>query len=177
LFSNPHLPPRVDTALTRKRLNDDEGPSHEVASAPLHSDEVREKAKRFVTSLASRFTPPIFWLFEPGINSFEWPTLPRAGSSPGDPGDFDVAGFQAWLNPDAMLAAISREIYLLADNANALSVEERRAKEAEIRSEMLSIERFEEDLCIAEDAPRRPEADPRAVLGLSDNAPAPKDVP
>jgi hypothetical protein len=148
---------------------------HEVASAPLHSSQVKEKAEAFVQSLASRFSPPVYWLFEANINSFEWSTLPRPGSSPGDPGDFDVAGFQAWLDPDRLLAAMEREIDAISDDDHALSVEQRREKEGALKSEMLALERLEEDLCIAEDAPRRPDLDPRAFLNLSDSAPAPRE--
>jgi hypothetical protein len=67
-----------------------------------------------------------------------------------------------------------QEIDLLADDSAALSPEERRKKMSEIESSLLELERAEESVVLAEGCPRRPDADPRAILGLSDSAPAPR---
>lgn len=84
----------------------------------------------------------------------------------------DALSTMAWLFPDAMIAALERDIDTLdVDDAAALDTDARQAKEAEIKTELLAAEHEEEMLIRAAAASgvevvRRPDADPRAVLGV-----------
>jgi cell division septum initiation protein DivIVA len=85
----------------------------------------------------------------------------------------------AWLYADDLKAALAAEIDAIADDATALTPDKRRAREAELKGQILAAERMEEALIeSAEEAGseilRRADADFRAVLGLSDDTPAPR---
>jgi hypothetical protein len=83
-----------------------------------------------------------------------------------------------WLHRDAIIEKIETAIDALADDAHALTAEQRCDQLAEIDRERLTVERAEEH-CFTEAVAaganiiRRPTADARAVLGLSSAMPAP----
>jgi hypothetical protein len=92
----------------------------------------------------------------------------------------DVLGLLAWLFHDQLIAALDIEISAMADDDHALDDQQRSATEALLLSERLATERIEEALIEAAEAEgrnvvRRPNADPRAILGLSSALPAPPD--
>lgn len=91
----------------------------------------------------------------------------------------DVLAVMTWLHRDAMIAKIEAEIDLAADEAAALDATRRAERVAETAAEILKLERREEALIRQARAAglpiaRRPDADPRAVLGLGPTAPAPE---
>jgi hypothetical protein len=90
----------------------------------------------------------------------------------------DVFGLLIWLFHDEVISALEREVDELADDAHALSDEDRAAHEAALQARLLEAERIEERLIevAAEEGravSRRPNADPRAVLGLASALPGP----
>lgn len=102
--------------------------------------------------------------------------IPSAGAAAFG-GITDALGVLIWANKDSIIAALDREIDLYADDANAISDEDRAREEAELHAKLLLAERDEESLIRqAEERElpvcRRGDADPRCVLGLSSNMPA-----
>ena len=87
----------------------------------------------------------------------------------------DCVAVMAWMHKDAMIAAFNRDIAELADDAAALTTAERTKREREILAAILTAERLEEMLCEQTGAPRRPDADARAILQLADSSPAPRE--
>lgn len=91
----------------------------------------------------------------------------------------DVESTLCWLFKDQIIAAVERAIDEDSDDASALSDEERAARIAKAKADILKAERLEEAAIefAAESGlviPRRPDADPRAVLGLADSCPEPR---
>lgn len=84
-----------------------------------------------------------------------------------------------WLFLDQILARIEADIDKLASDEGALSDVEKQKRETEIRSLLLQAERDEENIidqleqASTATIQRRPDADPRAVLGLSSDLPMP----
>ncbi|MHC2585387.1 hypothetical protein [Bradyrhizobium diazoefficiens] len=102
--------------------------------------------------------------------------IPSAGAAAFG-GITDALGVLAWALREPILAALDREIDLYADDANAITDEERARGEAELRAKILLAEREEEHLIrLAEERElpfhRRGDADPRVVLGLAASMPA-----
>jgi hypothetical protein len=84
----------------------------------------------------------------------------------------------AWLERDRLIAALDHDIDAIADDGAALSDDDRAARLADLAGRALDLERREEELiCLAANdgivIHRRPAADPRAVLGLAGDLPAP----
>jgi hypothetical protein len=58
----------------------------------------------------------------------------------------DVLGLLAWLHRDALVKAVSAEIDNMADDAHALSDTERQKRAAQLRAELLDLQREECEL-------------------------------
>ncbi|MGY3575502.1 hypothetical protein [Bradyrhizobium sp. USDA 4504] len=86
----------------------------------------------------------------------------------------DPVGLLAWLFPKEFIAAIDRELAGVGDDANALTVEQRIAKLAEIDADTLASERDEAAFSELAGLLPRADLDPRAALGLASDMPAPK---
>ena len=86
-------------------------------------------------------------------------------------------GILAWLAEDEMIAAREAEIDAQADDAAAVASDERATRTTDLLAAILEVEREEEALIeeAGGDILRRPDADPRAVLGLSGDLPAPRE--
>jgi hypothetical protein len=85
----------------------------------------------------------------------------------------------AWLFQNQLIEKLEQEIDELADDDNALTDEQRTQREAALAAELLAAERREEALIVMAEAGgtqimRRPYPDPRAVLELSSELPAPR---
>jgi hypothetical protein len=80
----------------------------------------------------------------------------------------DVAATLAWLHRDAMVEALCRDVSAAcASSPPGVGAERRAARERELLARLLDLERAEEALIEASpEVPRRPDADPRAVLGV-----------
>jgi len=78
----------------------------------------------------------------------------------------------AWLDPDAMIARLHEEIDTMPIPKLALTPSARQKRLTDIAAKLLDLERIEEALIeAAEDrdqfVPRRPNADPQAILGVT----------
>src|SRR5262249_34854081 len=83
----------------------------------------------------------------------------------------DVAALVSWLAPELVCRALERELAAQPERAGALPKLERLRQEAELEAQVYELERKEEALILrgADDGielMRRPNADPRAVLGV-----------
>src|SRR5207248_1704079 len=92
-------------------------------------------------------------------------------------GAVGVVPLFCWLLKDALLEKLDEEIDALADDESALTDEERGERLAALAAELLQAERREELLIVTAEAEglqvmRRPQVDPRALLGLSSALPA-----
>jgi hypothetical protein len=92
----------------------------------------------------------------------------------------DTLALLAWLHRDALIAALDREIDAVADDPNSMNHEQRQKAEAQVRADLLAVEREE---CVlieigqAQGLPveYRSDCDPRAILGF-EWVPAPTTV-
>ena len=154
--------------------------------APLPSSEVKELIGSRIETLAELGKPDLFMAVETG-EAISWPmrnenflgvtTDARQVTARGN--ILDALALTAWLHRDVLIDALGKEIDAIADDGAALSREERREREQKLQSEILDAGRIEETLIEAmevngADIPRRADADPRALLGLSSDLPAPK---
>jgi hypothetical protein len=106
----------------------------------------------------------------------------------GDPGLIgfaelpDMLALMTWLHRDALIAALDREIDEVADDPNALTAAQRQKAEAEVRADLLAVQRQEAELVWKAQGDgaavlHRPDIDPRALLGVQltpTPAPAPR---
>jgi len=160
-------------ARVREELANVDADAHAVRTAPLPAAEAKDAARRHVEGLAERARPDVRGLVEFG-RPIEWPIYPlreAGGAGPAKANLPDARALLAWLHPDQMLAALESEIDAVADDAQAISADEREALLARIPAKKLRAERLEEAIITAAAhagtvLERRPDADPRAVLGI-----------
>jgi hypothetical protein len=154
---------------------------HRVTSAPLPSADAKKLVRGIVDELATMGAPNVSNLLD-GIPQISWPIETPAHSRPVIGGHVvlgnenrGMLNFLAWLFPEQLAKRLQDEVELIADDSEALSPAERRVKEADLREQLLEMERIEEAIieAIGPSCPRRPVADPRAVLGLADKLPGP----
>jgi hypothetical protein len=146
-----------------------------IASAPLPSSEVKAAARAEVERMAEAAVPRVAHGFvgRPII----WPKASRhTHTGEHDTAEFfDARALVFWAHKDAILARLNAEIDAAADDGAAVSTERRKAEAVRLSAAILAAEREEEALIEA--APpglliqRRPDHDPRAILGLSDDLP------
>jgi len=140
-----------------------------VLAAPLSSTEAKRRARVQVMSLVKQGEPTVFDLIEHRKSVFRWP-LSKVKDVP------DAIAILAWYDPEGLIRRIEETIDQRADDANSLSDAEMAKQVKEIDAALLYSERLEEAvICAAEQVGqpmlRRVDADPRAVLGLSDAMP------
>jgi hypothetical protein len=140
-------------------------------SARASRDDARRQARELVYRLAASARPSVsvergelrVHGFQDGVTPVGPPTTPQ------------VVGLLAWLDRDAVVAALEREIDALPGaigaSAGALSRDARAARIAQLEGEILDLERAEEGiiedaLLSGVDLPRRQDASPAAVLGV-----------
>lgn len=181
----------------RQRIVDLQSQRRRVQSAPQPSADTKAKIRAEVESLAKHGSPRISARPYAGEPMITWPVSAfgvldgvEGESNLGGPVKTKVTGYGsvihatallAWLHKDELLRALDREIDLTADDEHALSTAARTAKLNDIDQEMLAIEREEEALITQTESEgfpvlRRRDADPRAVLGLSSDLPAPHAI-
>jgi hypothetical protein len=168
---------------------------HELRSRPRPSSDVKAKIAALVASTA---TPPnVLGALDHG-EAITWPRVGVSGRAVENPGQLsayagavanasivggteNALGILCWAFPDQLAKAIEAEVDRYADDANALSDEDRAHGEADLLAKLLLAERDEEALIqIAEERElpifRRGDADPRAVLGLASSMPSMPDA-
>lgn len=147
-------------------------------SAPRPAAEVKRAFRKEFEATVSRGTPDVFQALEFG-ESIGFPRK-EMNISPGGQLTYfnipDAMAFIAWLDPERVLKRIEEEIDARADDANALSSDERARQLRKLAAEKLRVERQEEATIAMAEAmgfaiPRRPDCDFRAILGLADNVP------
>ncbi len=177
-------PTVADIDASRQRIAALKSEIHTVRSAPPPSSDVKAKMRAQVAALAERARPNYLGAIEAG-HPIKFPEL-SVQSQVATPAGIgiayisapDVYGFLCWLHGDAIVARMESDIDELADDEGALSDEEKAQREKQILADILDIERTEEAIIEqleTSGAPiqRRDDADPRAVLGLSDDLPGP----
>ncbi|MEY9578682.1 hypothetical protein ABIE88_006258 [Bradyrhizobium diazoefficiens] len=148
-----------------------------VLGSPFPTSMAKELAREQIAKRVEASRPDVSDLVD-CAGAIEFPftraALQQYGGSAGVTNVIDPIGLLAWLFPKEFHAAIDREIDAAGDDEHALSPDERIAKLAEIASDILAAER--EEVHFAELAGLSPrfDIDPRAVLGLASDMPAPK---
>ncbi len=167
----------------RQRIAELDDERRRVSSAPWHAAQAKQRARAEIEKLAARGAPDIRPLLRTPDRWIGWRERPiydmmiagRAVVSEGDPAALPLL---FWLHKDIIVTKLEAAIDEAADDDNALTFEERSKQLDRIAREKLSAEREEEHAL--EHAKlngalvlRRPDADPRAVLGLGDDMPPP----
>lgn len=161
-----------ELARVREAIGTHAADLHQVRSAQLPAAEAKDVARAYVDELAVRGAPTSHYLLD-GVHP-EWPNVSShhvvetnaGGVGTVSTASYDLPAILAWLNPEAMVAALERDVNQLADDTTALSRKDRVAKEAELLAVQLETERLEEALVMAMGTNERRAADPRAVLEI-----------
>ncbi|HVV60227.1 MAG TPA: hypothetical protein VHD14_00570 [Pseudolabrys sp.] len=156
-----------------------------VRRAPIPAKEAKALAAKHVEQLASRGAPDVSGLLEADVfgkreigYATERVDMSRMPAGLGG-STIDVRGLLAWLDPAKYLARLEEEIDRRADDVHALPDDQRATRLRQLAAEILDVERLEEAAIEAAELAgvqiiRRVDADPRAVLGLSSDLPAPQ---
>jgi hypothetical protein len=161
-----------------------------VEAATLPADVAKQKARAQIAELAGKGKPHVLELLE-GRKQFSFAKVFRAGEfaydhagqiagrASRDRYEDDALATLCWLFERELTAAIEREIDEHSDPSSALTDEQIVKKRGQLHSAIIQVQREEEAAIEAGSQagisiPRRPDADPRAVLGLSDAMPAPR---
>ena len=166
---------------TRDAIGDLTHQTRSVEVAPMPSGEARTKAKQEIERLANSGRPGALALLE-RAGGIAWPVSPLRGVALTDgniPQIVDALALIAWLLPKEMTAAVERAVSEDADDDNALTDAQRKARFKQIADQILALSRDEENLIEQAEGEgiaivRRGDADPRAVLGLVSSLPSPE---
>ncbi|RWN95183.1 MAG: hypothetical protein EOS05_10315 [Mesorhizobium sp.] len=162
----------------------------DILMAPQPSSQALAFAKEWVAQKAEAGRPRLFGILDGGSSNIDFPA-PRlhveatvavnGGQQHGvargyAAGAVDAVALQCWMNPDAVLAALERDIAEIAEDARALDPATRAFKDDEVSKQILDAEREEEaliELALADNlaVTRRADADVRAILGLAGDLP------
>jgi hypothetical protein len=132
-----------------------------VKAAPLPREDQCELAVEHVVRLGQAARPAV------GIVGDKLRVGFRGDMAAAD----DVLALLCWAMPEAVCAALEREIAAQPARADALPASERMRRVAELEAQLLELETREEALlkqaaAAGQDIVRRPDADVRAVLGV-----------
>jgi hypothetical protein len=187
--------PRQAVEQARREIARLRADLREIEAAPHPSDVVKMRARQAIEALAARGRPDVDVMVAHGETAPAWPTLslrvnlsasvanPEAAHpiiGLGHAQHADTLALMAWLHQDAFIAKLEAEIEEQSDDARALTDEARASRVAEIKSAILAAEREEEAVIRlterdGSELERRVDADPRAVLSISSEAPAPTE--
>ena len=175
--TRPTGDPRAAVEKARRRVEELRVEIARTEAAPVPSGVAKARAVAEIDALAARGAPDVLGLVE-GAEGVRWPRTAAHGRGGATVAVVDTLGLAAFLHADALKAAVVAEIDRRADDEAALSDEQRATRLADLATAQLAMERQEEAAVEAAAAAgftveRRPDADPRAVLGLADSAPAP----
>ncbi|MFL9824110.1 hypothetical protein [Rhodoplanes sp. SY1] len=159
----------------RRRVRELLADLRQIDAAPYLSANVKARWRAQLDQLAERGRPNVFPSVERG-EPIEFPEIAVSNHPAADKMVPDGFSFLVWAFRDHVAAKIDAEIDANADDAAALSDQARREKFREVLGDLLAAEREEETLVAAAkfDVDRRPDADPRAVLGLASDLPPPR---
>ena len=187
--------PRQAVEQARREIARLRADLREVQAAPHPSAIVKARARQAIETLSERGRPDVSGMVQHGETAPAWPTHSlrvNLSASVVNPGaahpvvglghaeHADVLALTAWLFPDDLMARLETEIAEASDDGKALTDEARASRVTEITSAILAAEREEEAVIrLIERAggefERRVDADPRAVLSVGSEAPAPED--
>lgn len=159
----------------RDRIDDLRSQLDAARAAPLPSDEAKTIARKNIERLADLGAID----FDPCVTHGGLPIYPSFSPTRMESRTvIDAAAILHWLLKDQLIERAEKEIDLIADDDFALSTEQRHERIKTLKREILDAERLEETLlekAAATGIPvaRRPNADPRAVLGVE--GPEPKE--
>lgn len=170
----------------RRRVRELRSDLDQVRFAPYPSSEAKQLVRAQIDLLAARGAPTLFDVID-SRGDIKWPehiTRSMSMSVSNEPAQMvittipDTLAIFAWLHRDALIAGLDREIEASSQDDQALTGEQRIKKSAQIASDILATEREEEALIEQMEASgalflRRTDADPRAILGLANDMPAP----
>jgi hypothetical protein len=159
----------------RRRVRELRADLHRLASATMPSSYAKQKMREQVGQLAARGAPSASLLVEHD-GEIVWPTVQlRSEVYNAQAGAIafaavpDAVALVAWALKDALIKKLDAEIDSEADDAAALSHEARQKAEAEVREDLLSVERDESALvwrAMDEKLPveHRHDCSPQAIL-------------
>jgi hypothetical protein len=171
----------------RRRGRELQADLHRIRSSPWPSALAKQKMRERIEQLAESGRPWVEQAIENGAEiPFPTQTHPVRILN-GGPGLIgfaelpDMLALMTWLHRDALIAALDREIAEVADDPSAMTHEQRQKAEAQIRADLLAVERQEcalIEIAQAQGLPveYRGDCDPRAILGFEWVA-APAPVP
>ena len=170
----PSIGTRVDAArFVREKIEQLDAEAHAVSTAPLTVANAKKAARAEIEALAEVGRPDCAPLVRGYSMKWSSKTATQVNGSIPVVVD-DARAVLAWLHKDAMIAAVEAEVEAAAkvDGRKGYTDEKRAAELERIATEKLSAEREEEALIEAIEKEggrfdRRPDADPRAVLGLA----------
>jgi len=164
-FLPPASIPRGATLDTvREKIAQLQADLKAVDDAPYPAGFVREKAARFIEQLARPIN------VRDAIENGEEPYLPLMALSEHITAP-DALGILVWALGPRIMELVNKEIAECSDEKHALSPEQRVARTAKIKTDLLAAERVEaliewEALQEGANLPLRAEADPRAIIGV-----------
>ncbi|ESW91717.1 hypothetical protein X773_01170 [Mesorhizobium sp. LSJC285A00] len=181
LTAGPKLKPgKSDTIdVVAERIAQFRADITETTSAPWPADDAKRRATLEVDTLASRGRIRVSQSIDHG-QQLHWPSektilrgfgrLDALGRSD-NYNEFEVSADVAivtWLHRDALLAKLFEEIDAFADDARALTADQRNSALSKLNSNILAEQRLIAEIVWREDAHDRwpADCDPRAVLGI-----------
>jgi hypothetical protein len=134
-----------------------------VKAAPLPQADQIGAAEAFVAKMASTAKPRVA-VMRDGQIRVSWRDSVISGTD-------DVLSMLCWLQPEAVLSALRRDIEAQPTPINPMPADERIARVAELEQSLFELEQREEALILRAHSDglevlRRPESSPLAVLGL-----------
>ena len=147
-----------------------------VQTAPLPAADQVKRAVAQIDEMAARGEP----MLQP-TGEIEWPVtelyLRVSGSLSAVNGEIiDAPALMAWLHRDALRKRVATLITEQADDRAAIAPADKSRRLAALCADLLAVERLE---CAAVEAAGtddyRADTDPRALLALADDLPAPRE--
>ncbi|MHC6150544.1 hypothetical protein ACVSQB_01985 [Bradyrhizobium elkanii] len=168
----------------RRRVRELAANNEAYRAAPQPSSVVLQAEIDRINAAAELGAPNAIDAIESGA-SLEWPTLDIDEAVWGGHGRIkvktpDVMSILSYLFREQMIAAATKAIADAADDAAALSDADRARLIGEVDRDALAVQREEvalikEAKAVGVPVSYRPDTDPRALLGLADELPAPSD--
>jgi hypothetical protein len=161
----------------RRRVRELKADAHRIQSSPYPSSYAKKQMRAQIGALAMSGAPNVANLIEHD-RQIEWPTqMLRSEVHNTEVPSVAFAELHfvlpilAWLQKDALIAALDREIASEADDRSALTHEARQQQEAVVQGDLLNVERDESWFVWAAMAERlpavhRPDCAPAAILGV-----------
>jgi len=170
----------------RRRVRELRANLHAIRSAPMPSAHCKRRMREQIEALAARGAVNVSGLVEHD-GDIEWPRAQQTVAVRGGQGasatveQSDTPALIAYLFKDLLLKKLDAEIDNEADDGSALSVDVRQRQEAEVRADLLAVERDESSLvwmALEQNLPvfHRVDCAPEAILQCTLVA-APRETP